>query len=174
MRPLHQFFKIVMLLGLVASLASCGSSDDDDELEFIHDPCGTVIDLAPVDDFVTAKFEADDCRFSDIDPDSTYDGFVDEYRITTSGGAVEIDMYTQCFNSGLYLLNTPTSCSSGCSNFDSLVLARGLRVDYPGRPHDGARINIDVIAGTYLILAVGPDSIGDCNRYPIRTLPLYP
>ena len=165
------FAKTVILLSLVMSLVACGSSSDDENVA--SDPCGTVIDLAPVGDYVSATFEPDDCRFWDILPGTTFGGFVDEYRITVNiGGPVEIDITSGCFDSELYLLNTPTSCSSGCgprSHFNSLILAHSVGVFEPYDTTDDAHINIDLIAGTYLILAVGPTSPGSCNRYPIRT-----
>ena len=164
LRPL---IKSVLLIHLVVIFGGCHSSGSDDEPS---DPCGTVIDLNPDDDFVVGTFEAEDCRFWDIDPTDNYDAFVDEYRITVTGGPVEIRMTSRCFNSQVWLLNTPSSCSNGCSNFDSLVLARDWADNAFINPT--AQINIDLIAGTYLIIADGPSSISDCNRYGFSTGPL--
>jgi hypothetical protein len=158
----------IILLVILAMLSACGGSDNDDDS--VSDPCGTVIDLNPDDDFVMGEFKTDDCRFWEIDPTDNYDAFVDEYRITVSGGPVEIRMTSRCFNSQVWLLNTPTSCSNGCSDFDSLVLARDWADNSSLNPT--AQINIDLIAGTYLILADGPSVIDECNGYGFGTGPL--
>jgi len=166
-RFLSQFAKLAILLSLVVFLASCHSSDDDDDSIFqTSDPCGTVTDLT--DDYVIASLGGDDCRHWDIVPGSTYDGFMDEYSITVSDGPAELLLKTGCFQARLYLLNTPSSCSSGCEFFNLKIMALAFN-DLTHRLDYTAQINIDLIAGTYLVIVEGPPGggVNDCGGYTV-------
>jgi hypothetical protein len=169
MRLLQTIPKVFFFTILSFWLASChfGDSDDDgdDNIYQTSDPCGTVTELT--DDIVAATLGGDDCRYSDIVPGTTYDGLMDEFSITTSGGPEQLYLGTGCFQATLYLLNTSSSCSSGCEFFDSMVLAKAFNHrawgDYT------AQINIDLIAGTYLVIVEGPPvGGGSCNGYSVN------
>lgn len=96
--------------------------------------------------------EAGDCLISDLDATATNDtSFADEYRVTLdSMGTLMISMKSSDLDSLLVLLDRSTSCFSGCTPAQAMVIVAD---DDSGDGVNGedALISIDLAAGTYLI-----------------------
>jgi len=151
MKYLHVLLSFFFILTLSACGGGSSGSDDGDSSVSGANPCGTVVDIGP-NSIINGMLETGDCLVSDVDPTSTNDtSFLDEYRVTLdSTGTLTISMKSVDHDSILALLNRSTSCSSGCTPAQAMVIAAD---DDSGGGVNGedALISMDLAAGTYMI-----------------------
>jgi hypothetical protein len=110
-----------------------------------------VVDIGP-SSIVEGVLEAGDCRVTDLDPTSGDTSFADEYRVTlNSMGTLIITMRSADLDSFLLLLNRSSSCSSGCTAAEAMVITID---DDSGGGVNGldALISMDLAAGAYIIV----------------------
>jgi len=151
---------VILCCIFIFTLSACGGgssgSDDGDDGDdggvsvSGANPCGTVIDIGP-SSIIDGRLEAGDCLVSDVDPVATNGtSFVDEYRVTLdSMGTLTISAKSADLDLVLALLNRSTSCSSGCTPAQAMVIAAD---DDPFV--EDALISMDLVAGTYLIAVI--------------------
>jgi len=133
---------LLFLFGCGGGGSSSGGGGGNDN------PCGTVVDIGP-NSIVQGKLEAGDCRASDVDPTTSDQSFIDEYRFTINSMAtLTISMRSTDLDAFLFLGDRSTSCSNGCPasiiiNFDD---DSGIGVN-----GTDALISMDLVPGTYMI-----------------------
>ena len=130
-------------------------------------PCGAVVEIGP-NSIINGVLEAGDCLVSDIDPTIGDSSFVDEYRIVlNSTGTLTINMRSASIDSYLVLLDRSTSCSSGCTPVQAILITED---DDSGGGVNGfdALISMDLAAGTYIIIA--NSVLPETGSYTLETM----
>jgi len=158
-------FILVAIMSLLTASCHVTETHEADGPDPILDPCGTVVEMFPVNDDLAGQIRTSDCRLSAINPSTSSMFLVDEYRISTSGGPLEIEVFSGVFKPAVFLFSQ--SCRRDCIDLDAYMLAAGF---YKCSLYKcSSRINIDVLPGTYYVLVRGPASVEDYLGYTIHT-----
>ncbi len=149
---MNALFKLLAATLALALLSACGgsSSSDDDDPNDITAGCGTVTDISP-NGIISGTLNSSDCRLETIFPGAGDPTFVDEFRFTvTMPVNMTITQRSTQIDSFLFLLDTDTSCASGCN---PIIVLAGDDDSGGGASGLDSQIVIFLNPGTYIILA---------------------